>query len=158
MKLCPCGYLGDKRGDCRCSADVVQRYRGKISGPLLDRIDIHVEVNRPPISVLRPDAPKGESSERVAERVLAAREIQMQRSGKVNAELSGNELGAVFQADDGCVTLLENAAEKLALSARAYQRVQKVARTIADLAAEETVTEMHVGEALALRHLDRRKR
>jgi magnesium chelatase family protein len=157
MNPCPCGYLGDRQGDCRCSGDVVRRYRGKISGPLLDRIDMHVEVNRPPVSVLRPGAPKGEASDRVAARVLVARKIQTLRAGKVNAQLSSRELGAVFLPDNACISLLEKAAEKLALSARAYQRVQRVARTIADLAGVNQVTAMHVGEALSMRQLDRSK-
>jgi magnesium chelatase family protein len=155
MNPCPCGYHGDLRGDCRCSADVVQRYRGKISGPLLDRIDIQVQVNRPPVESLRPDAPKGEASSSVAMRISAARKIQMARSGKTNADLSSAELNSVFQSDGETFDLLEAAMDKLSLSARAYQRVQRVARTIADLADEETITAMHVAEALRMRQLDR---
>lgn len=155
MNPCPCGYLGDRQGDCRCSAEAVRRYRGKISGPLLDRIDIHIVVNRPSVEVLRPDAPSGEASAKVAERVLAARQIQTTRSGKANASLGSAELGDVFVANDECFALLEQAAENLALSARAYQRVQRVARTIADLAGDEIIAAMHVAEALGMRQLDR---
>jgi magnesium chelatase family protein len=154
MNPCPCGYHGDTQGNCRCSADVVQRYRGKISGPLLDRIDIQVQVNRPPVESLRPDAPKGEGSSVVARRIHGARRIQLQRSGKTNAELSSGELNDVFRADSETFDLLERAIDKLSLSARAYQRVQRVARTIADLADEESVTTMHVAEALRMRQLD----
>jgi len=156
MNPCPCGYLGDTAGDCRCSAESVRRYRGKISGPLLDRIDIQMQVNRPPLDVLRGDAPSGESSAVVAQRVQSARQIQLARSGVCNAELSGDTLKKAFTADQKCWSLLDKAAESFALSARAYQRVQRVARTVADLACEETVTTRHMGEALGLRHLDRR--
>ena len=156
MNPCPCGYLGDARGDCRCSAESVRRYRGKISGPLLDRIDIQMQVNRPPLALLRGDAPGGESSAVVAQRVQSARQIQLARSGVCNAGLSGEALKNAFTADQKCWSLLDKATESFALSARAYQRVQRVARTVADLACEETVTAKHMAEALSLRHLDRR--
>jgi magnesium chelatase family protein len=155
MNPCPCGYHGDTQGDCRCSADVVQRYRGKISGPLLDRIDIQVQVNRPPVESLRPDAPRGEDSRIVAARVSDARKIQLARSGKTNAALTSAELNRVFRAASDTYDLLERAIDKLLLSARAYQRVQRVARTIADLGGEDSVTTMHVAEALRMRQLDR---
>lgn len=155
MNPCPCGYHGDLQGDCRCSADVVQRYRGKISGPLLDRIDIQVQVNRPPAESLRPDAPRAEPSSSVARRIHAAREIQMARSGKTNAALSSAELNCVFKSGNETFDLLESAMERLSLSARAYQRVQRVARTIADLADAEVITPMHVAEALRMRQLDK---
>jgi len=155
MNPCPCGYRGDRQGDCRCSAEAVRRYRGKISGPLLDRIDIHVEVNRPPPESLRPDAPAGESSAAVAERVAAARTKQLDRCGRINAELSGDLLDRHLDAEPECFELLERATAKLAFSARAYQRVQRVARTIADLADESRVLPAHMAEALALRQLDR---
>ena len=158
MNPCPCGYHGDLQGDCRCSADVVQRYRGKISGPLLDRIDIRVQVNRPSAESLRPDAPKGEPSSSVAKRISDARDIQMARSGKTNADLSSTELNRVFQSESETFDLLEAAMDRLSLSARAYQRVQRVARTIADLAGAESVTSMHVAEALRMRQLDRAAR
>jgi len=154
MNPCPCGYHGDPQGDCRCSADVVQRYRGRISGPLLDRIDIQVQVNRPPVESLRPDAPEGEKSRVVAERINVARKIQLGRCGKTNADLSSAELNRVFLAGSDSFDLLESAMDKLSLSARAYQRVQRVARTIADLAGVDTVTTMHVAEALRMRQLD----
>jgi magnesium chelatase family protein len=154
MNPCPCGYHGDPQGDCRCSADVVQRYRGKISGPMLDRIDIQVQVNRPPVESLRPDAPKGEESANVALRISGARKIQLARSGKANAALSSAELNEVFLSGSETFDLLEAAMDKLSLSARAYQRVQRVARTIADLAGEETISTLHVAEALRMRQLD----
>jgi magnesium chelatase family protein len=155
MNPCPCGYHGDKQGDCRCSAEVVQRYRGKISGPLLDRIDIHIQVNRPSVELLRPDAPKGEPSKQVAKRIRVAREIQFERAGKANAALNSTELEKFVRADKASYALLERATEKLALSARAYQRIQRVARTIADLAGDESVRASHMAEALSMRQLDR---
>jgi magnesium chelatase family protein len=155
MNPCPCGYLGDPSGDCRCSADYVRRYRAKISGPLLDRIDLQLNVMRPPAELMRPDAPPGESSGTVASRVKRARRMQLQRAGVCNAELGGAALKDAFTAEDGCWQLLERAMESLALSARAYQRVQRVARTIADLADAKIIKKAHVAEALALRQFDR---
>lgn len=151
MNPCPCGYLGDPRGDCRCSADSIRRYRAKVSGPLLDRIDIQVQVNRPPAEVMRPDAATGEGSVIVSQRVNAARKRQLNRSGVCNAELCGDNLQAAFAAEEDCWRLLEAAMDSLALSARAYQRVQRVARTIADLAGSDSVLGMHVAEALSMR-------
>lgn len=151
MNPCPCGYLGDPASDCHCSAERVHRYRGRISGPLLDRIDIHMQVQRPKLAALHPDAPAEEASTDVALRVAAARAIQMQRAGLCNAELSGDDLKAAFSAEPSAWSLLHRAADKLALSARAYQRVQRVARTIADLAGEDTISQQHMAEALALR-------
>jgi magnesium chelatase family protein len=151
MNPCPCGYFGDPAGDCNCSAERVQRYRSRISGPLLDRIDIQIPVQRPPIESLRPGAPAEEASSEVARRVDAARAIQFERAGCCNAELSGKDLEAAFNTGEQGWSLLDHAAEKLALSARAYQRVQRVARTIADLAGEETITKSQLAEALALR-------
>jgi len=151
MNPCPCGYLGDRQNDCGCSAEVVKRYRGKISGPLLDRIDLQIEVTRPPVELLRPDAPEGEPSHFVAERVNAARQRQYARSKRHNAALESSELGEVFNADSKGWALLERAAEKLPLSARAYQRVQRVALTIADMEASDKVQVKHIAEALTYR-------
>jgi len=155
MNPCPCGYLGDRQGDCRCTAQAVQRYRGRISGPLLDRIDLHVEVPRPPVESLHPDAAPEEPSIAVASRVAAARARQLLRSGCLNAALEGQQLTRAFAAERGCFELLEKAAAGRLLSARAHQRIQRVARTIADLAGAATVRVENVAEALALRQLDR---
>lgn len=155
MNPCPCGYLGDPRGDCRCSADVVRRYRGKISGPLLDRIDIQLQVNRPAATLMRPDAPPGEASATIALRIAAALQMQLRRSGVCNACLSGAALKDAFIAEDGCWQLLERAMDSLSLSARAYQRVQRVARTIADLDSAEMILTNHIAEALSFRQFDR---
>jgi magnesium chelatase family protein len=114
-----------------------------------------VQVQRPPTESLRADAKAEEPSADVATRVLDARSIQLSRSGVCNAELSGSILKESFSAEDDTWTLLDEAADKLAMSARAYQRVQRVARTIADLAAQNTVTRQHMAEALALRQFSR---
>jgi len=155
MNPCPCGYLGDRFADCRCSGDRVAAYRRKISGPLLDRIDLHVEVLRPPTELLRSGASSGESSKAVRKRVEKAWALQLQRSGINNARLSGEALDSVCAATDECWALLESAAERFNLSARAHQRVLRVARTIADLAGDKKITPPHVAEALSLRCLDR---
>ncbi len=156
MNPCPCGYLGDAQADCRCSGDRIATYRNKVSGPLLDRIDLQVEVPRPPTSVLRYGHDKDENSGDVAKRVIAAREIQLTRAGYCNARLEGAALDAACAADDECWTLLENAARRFNLSARAHQRVLRVSRTIADLAAAKKIAPPHIAEALSLRCLDRR--
>ena len=150
MKLCPCGYLGDKQGDCHCSADAVRRYRARVSGPLLDRIDIKLLVQRPPIASLRPVASDSEASADIAARVTAARRRQVDRAGCVNATLDGAGLVSSLETAAGCVGLLEEAALKLSLSARAYQRIQRVARTIADLAGEASIRKPHMAEAIGL--------
>jgi magnesium chelatase family protein len=158
MNPCPCGYLGDLQGDCCCSAERVATYRSKISGPLLDRIDLHVEVNRPPKEVLRGDAPAGESSSQVATRVSAARNIQLRRSRLCNAQLEGESLEDVCSISAEPLQLLEHATDKFSLSARAYQRVLRVARTVADLAMREEIAATHIAEALSLRQLDKKRR
>lgn len=154
MNPCPCGYLGDACHGCRCSADRVDQYRSRISGPLLDRIDIQMQVPRPPREALRPDAPAGEASAAVAERVQAAREIQLRRNGNCNARLAGKALEQACDLSDGGWAVLEKAADTFALSARVYHRVQSVARTIADLGGASQVRAAHIAEALSLRQLD----
>jgi len=156
MNPCPCGYLGDSQSDCRCSGDRVTTYRNKVSGPLLDRIDLHVEVLRPSTDVLRDSSTSGESSAVIAGRVAAAWDIQMQRSGLANSRLDGDQLRSACALDDDCWSLLETAAERFNLSARAHQRVLRVSRTIADLARAKKIAPPHVAEALSLRCLDRR--
>ena len=156
MNPCPCGYLGDSQSDCRCSGDRVVTYRNKVSGPLLDRIDLHVEVLRPSTDVLRGDGHESERSELVARRVAGAWKRQISRSGVANARLDGDELKRACTLDDDCWTLLETAAEHFNLSARAHQRVLRVSRTIADLAPAKKIAPPHVAEALSLRCLDRR--
>lgn len=156
MNPCPCGYLGDEQADCRCSGDRVSNYRGKISGPLLDRIDLHVEVMRPPMSALRSNVTSSETTSIVAARVKRAWQSQVERAAVNNARLRGAALQEHCDADDQCWALLEGAAEQFNLSARAHQRILRVARTIADLGAAKRITPPHIAEALSLRCLDRR--
>lgn len=154
MNPCPCGYLGDQRGRCRCTPAQIERYRNKISGPLLDRIDMHIRVDAVPIYTLQ-DAPEGESSETIKQRVLAARQQQMHRQGKANAELTGKDLHKVCELAAEPRQLLAQAMDKLQLSARAYDRILRVARTLADLVASPEIDARHISEALAYRNLDR---
>ncbi|MGH8496052.1 MAG: YifB family Mg chelatase-like AAA ATPase [Gammaproteobacteria bacterium] len=158
MNPCPCGFLGDPAGDCGCTAEQVLRYRARISGPLIDRIDLHVEVPRLPPGALRNPPDPAEASESVAARVLTARERQLARSSVINAHLNAGELAGACRLDEASTRLLDEAIEKLGLSGRAYHRILKVARTIADLAAHEHIGLQHVAEAISLRRLDRRCR
>ncbi len=155
MNPCPCGYLGDPRGDCGCSAERVRNYRCKISGPLLDRIDIHMHVHRPPKESLRPGTQSGESSKDVAARVQDARNIQLARAGFCNAQLEGDNLFEHCRLTPQGWQLLEKAMDSFSMSARAHQKVLKLARTIADLKNEKRILPRHVSEALSLRKLDR---
>ena len=154
MNPCPCGYLGHYSGKCKCTPDQVARYRGKISGPLIDRIDIQIEVPAvPQEDLLR--ATSGESSAAVRERVEHAYRRQLDRQGKPNAELAAKEIDRHCAPDPAGETLLKQAIVRLNLSARAYHRVLKLARTIADLAGVATVASTHVAEAIQYRRLDR---
>ena len=158
MNPCPCGYLGDPSGHCHCTPDQVQRYRSKVSGPLLDRIDLHVEAPRVAHEALRPDTPPdGEASQVVAQRVAVARERQLGRQAKPNARLGTREINKHCKPDPQGQRLLERAMEQLGLSARAYHRILKVARSIADLAGSPEVGSSHVAEAVAYRVLDRQQ-
>jgi len=151
MNPCPCGFIGDPERDCRCTPESVRRYQGKISGPLLDRIDLRVQVCRPERPIIADASRDGISSARVRTRVLEAREIQMERSAKCNAELEDAELRVHCHPQQAGRDLLEHAARKLALSPRACARILKVARTIADLEAADRVAEHQIAEALSLR-------
>jgi len=155
MNPCPCGWAGDPSGRCHCTPDAIARYRARISGPLLDRIDLHIEVPRLPPSELRPDAAEGESSAAIRARVEAARARQHQRSGGTNAALdhAGTLHHCRLSADDQ--TLLEHAIESLQLSARSMHRILRVARTIADLAHADEIATHHLTEAIGYRRLDR---
>ncbi len=151
MNPCPCGYLGDPEGACNCSADRVQNYRARISGPLLDRIDLRIEVQRPQASLMRAARADGDSSAEVAARVSAARARQLERSGRCNAELAGEALRRLCRPDARAEALLERAMDRHRMSARAFERTLRVARTIADLGGEDAVTETRIAEALSLR-------
>ncbi|MBD5607930.1 MAG: YifB family Mg chelatase-like AAA ATPase [Desulfovibrio sp.] len=162
MNPCPCGYLGDSGHVCTCSSEQVAHYRHKLSGPLLDRIDLHVEAPAVPYSELRaPTAPEDNqwSSEAMSRRIMAAREAQRRRFAgspvRCNAELSGSMLEKYCALTESCHALMQSAMSRLSLSARAYTRVLRVARTIADLAGEENLSENSLAEAIGLRVLDR---
>ncbi|MFK7887350.1 MAG: YifB family Mg chelatase-like AAA ATPase [Gammaproteobacteria bacterium] len=152
MNPCHCGYNGDPDHDCHCSDTSVATYRKKISGPLLDRIDLHVTVPRVAVHVLDECAP-AESSAVVGERVARAREIQKQRS-EINARLPASELIDVACCDEQSRALLKNASERFSMSARVQHKVLRVARTVADLAGEARVGPAHMGEAIGLREND----
>jgi magnesium chelatase family protein len=155
MNPCPCGHLGDTRGRCRCPPERIAAYRSRISGPLLDRIDLHVEVGRVALDDIAAAA-KPEGTAAVARRVAAARGVQHARQGTSNARLAADELTRLCALDTHAQALLARAMRQLGLSARAYHRVLRVSRTIADLAASDAVTTQHVAEAITLRQLDRR--
>ncbi len=153
MNPCPCGMAGDQSGRCNCSAEQIQRYRSKISGPLLDRIDIQVEVVRPDKSILSEPADNIENSEAVRKRVIKSRARQIARAGKPNALLDNAELSSYCHVEGEQLALLEMAAEQLFLSPRACHRILKVSRTIADLDQAEEIACEHISEAIAFRRL-----
>ena len=158
MNPCPCGYLGDPKHECRCSPAQIQRYRARISGPLLDRIDLHIEAPALSITELRSDR-AGESSAVIRERVEAARQRQRLRFRDTpiaaNARMPASQLKKICVLDAKLGDLLQQAMEQLSLSARAYDRILKVARTIADLAGAERIESPHLLEAIQYRSLDR---
>jgi len=150
MNPCPCGYLGSPHKPCRCTPDQVTRYQGKLSGPLLDRIDLHVEVPTLPSDQLL-QAPPGESTQSIRERCEAARERAMHRQGKSNQGLQGKEIDMHAALDAASAKFLNIAAARLGWSARSTHRALKVARTIADLAGAATTQVAHVAEAVQYR-------
>jgi magnesium chelatase family protein len=158
MNPCPCGYLGDARHECRCTPTQVQRYRSRISGPLLDRIDIHIDAPALSIAELRSEKP-GENSTTLRERIQTARERQHARfTGTAitsNARMTHAQIRKHCAIDSTLGDLLQHAMEQLSLSARAYDRILKVARTIADLAAADRIEAPHLLEAIQYRSLDR---
>ena len=167
MNPCPCGYYGDPNHQCVCTPGQIQRYMNKISGPLLDRIDIHCEIQAVPFAQLS-QMEAGEPSEKIRERVIHARNIQTERfssllagegggRGRIhcNAQMSEKMLHDFAEPDAASLDMLRMAMERLKLSARAYSRILKVARTIADLAGSEKVQTVHIAEAIGYRNLDR---
>ena len=159
MNPCPCGYYGDPTHHCACTPGQIQRYMNKISGPLLDRIDIHCEIQAVPFAQLAQMKP-GEPSATIRERVIRARKIQeerfhMYKGVHCNAMMTEKMLHDFAEPDAPSLEMLRMAMERLKLSARAYNRILKVARTIADLAGSEKVETVHIAEAIGYRNLDR---
>ncbi|MFW6239854.1 MAG: YifB family Mg chelatase-like AAA ATPase, partial [Thermodesulfobacteriota bacterium] len=158
MNPCPCGYFSDPKHECQCTAPQIQRYRSRISGPLLDRIDIHVEVPAVPYKELMGKTAT-ESSAAIRERVATARRVQTRRfrNGRIhcNAQMGNRHIKVHCELDEAGLNLLETAVDRLGLSARAYNRILKIARTIADLAGSERVGVAHLSEAVQYRSLDR---
>ncbi len=159
MNPCPCGYLNDHSERCHCTAEQIKKYRNRVSGPLLDRIDLHIEVQRNTASLLSITDPckvkKEESSARIRQRVIAARAKQIERTRYLNSRLTTQDLIAHCQLQQEDHHLLETAIEKLQLSGRAFQRILKVARTLADLDNQDKILRTHLTEAISYRQLDR---
>jgi magnesium chelatase family protein len=161
MNPCPCGYLTDTHHACSCTPAQIDRYRAKISGPLLDRIDIHIDVPSVPFREMR-QGKSGETSDDVRNRVIAARTVQQKRYMNLgihsNAQMTSRQINRYCAIDSESLALLEQAIARLGLSARAYNRILKIARTIADLEGMEDITTRHVAEAIQYRTLDRKRR
>lgn len=155
MNPCPCGHLGDTQNSCHCSFEQVRRYRSKISGPLLDRIDLHIEVPNISRAQLKAEGEQ-ECSTTVRTRVKAARQQQVARSGGANSQLNSQEVEKFCQLSAADEKLLDTAIEQLGLSARAWHRILKVSRTIADLDNSETIKTPHLSEAITYRRLERK--
>lgn len=159
MNPCPCGFYGDQTRECRCTVPQIQRYISKISGPLLDRIDIHINVPAVKVSELSAPHEETETSESIRARVVQARDIQQQRFRAehiyCNAQMTPRLIRKHCQLAPSSQQLLERAIMKLGLSARAYDRILKVSRTIADLEGVEKLTDNHISEAVNYRSLDR---
>lgn len=159
MNPCPCGHYGDPKNQCRCTEIQIQRYMGKVSGPLLDRIDLHVEVPHVAYDELSSER-SGSTSAQIQEKVIAARSIQLERFAGTpthsNAAMSERQLQEFCKPDKEAGSLLKNAVDALGFSARSYSRILKVARTIADLEGAATISAAHVSEAIQYRNLDRR--
>ena len=156
MNPCPCGYLGDARGRCHCTGEQIRRYRARISGPLLDRIDMHIEVPSMPVEILHSQkSAAAESSKTVQLRVQTAYSRQLDRANKPNNKLTSRDIEDHCKLDASQTKLLEKAIDQLGLSARAMHRILKVARTIADLAESSEILTEHLTEAITYRRLER---
>ena len=159
MNPCPCGYLGDIKRACgTCTAEQIKRYQGKISGPVMDRIDLHIEVPAVPASLLSQQTCDEESSDSIRKRVQNVRQIQLDRQGITNNQLDNKQLLQLARLDHAGMQLIEQAIDKLGLSARAYHRILRVSRTIADLDHSAAIESKHIAESIAYRKLDREKR
>lgn len=162
MNPCPCGYYGDTTRRCTCHPSAIKKYLSKISGPMLDRIDIHVELPRVSFDELRDAEPDGDTSAQIRERVNAARELSHRRHEKLglkkkcNAQLSSKDIRIACEMEESAQKLLHDAFDRLAMSARAYDRIVRVARTIADLDGSEIIKITHVAEAIRYRSLDKK--
>ena len=159
MNPCPCGYWGDSRRSCTCTGSQIHRYRSRISGPLLDRIDLHVEV--PPVTIRELSLDKEEeSSYEIRDRVVQARQTQEQRFAEkkiyANGQMSARMIKKYCHLTENGRNILEKAVEKFGLSPRAYHRIIRVARTIADMEKEHHISESHIAEAIQYRVLDKR--
>lgn len=159
MNPCPCGYFGDSRHQCTCTSGQTHRYRHRVSGPLMDRIDIHIEVPSVPYKDLSTEY-SGENSGEIRNRVVAARNIQLERfknDKKIysNGQMKPRHMKKYCNLNTDAQNLLDSAMQKLGLSARAYTRILKVSRTIADLEAAEDIQSHHISEAIQYRTLDR---
>jgi magnesium chelatase family protein len=155
MNPCPQGYDCDLAQGCRCTPEQQRRHRARISAPLLDRIDLQIHVPKLPAEALRGEDPTAECSADVRTRVVRCRESQLERQGVANAELGGKALERHCALGDAEAKLLEQAMRRFGYSARAYHRIIRVARTIADLAGSERIEAPHLGEALGYRAMDR---
>ncbi|MCL5260572.1 MAG: YifB family Mg chelatase-like AAA ATPase [Gammaproteobacteria bacterium] len=153
MNPCPCGYLGDNKENCRCSEEQVSRYRARISGPMLDRIDMHVEVGSLPKNLLLQKNVAAETSAEVQKRVVKARTVQLERAGKINAALTNKEIEKYCEISSAEQDFLETIAKERRLSARALHRILKVARSIADLEGAVNLEHQHLAEAVNYRKL-----
>lgn len=156
---CPCGYRGDPRRQCNCNPIQIERYLARISGPLLDRIDIHIEVPPVPFRELS-DSQPGTTSQQMREQVVSARAIQKERferqPSQVNGKMSPPQIRRYCRLEKGAEQLLKAAMEETGLSARAHDKILRVSRTIADLDQSEKITAVHLSEAINYRTLDRR--
>ena len=157
LNPCPCGFLGDKRNQCNCNAGQIQRYESRLSGPLLDRIDMHLEVPAVPFQAMSA-LKKGESSQSIRRRVVATRDIQKERfkdkyTVHCNSQMGPKEVEKYCSLDSSSMKLLEKSVERLRLSARAYHRILKIARTIADMDKTESIQPAHIAEAIQYRRM-----
>jgi magnesium chelatase family protein len=159
LNPCPCGFRNDPRRECHCSVPAIERYMAKMSGPLLDRIDIHIEVAAVPFKELS-TGPRGTDTATMREQVESARRRQAERfagsAKQTNGQMASRQVRQVCQLDGPSRDLLESSVNEQGLSARAHDKILRVARTIADLDDSETIRQEHVGEAVNYRALDRR--